>query len=88
MSRRVLTANLDCSFETRDRFVDAALLEQDDAEIVFSNIVVVSHSECVCPERFAVTPVGRLQPGAPGKRDDDRGRADLQDFPLVTPLAC
>src|SRR5205807_8078982 len=59
------------SLQQRDRLVQFALPQINDAEVVFGNIVTCGYCKGVVKQCFAVTPISGLEPGGPAQNAND-----------------
>src|SRR5207244_12382881 len=65
VGRRVFGPKIHGCLEHRNCFIQLAFSKEDNAEIIFGNVIVRGYGKRVSEQRFAIAPKGCLNPPAP-----------------------
>src|SRR5256885_6263938 len=71
----VVRSNSDRFLTMNDRFLNSSLSQQQISQMRVSQMIARRVCDRLLPERLAISPIGRLNPGSSGQRDNacDRG---------------
>src|SRR5262249_53826270 len=75
------------NLELRDRLIKPVILEQKLSHSEMSDVVLAGDGECSVPKSLGVVPVRSLDPGPPGKQDNNNRPGNAENFtaPLQRP---
>ena len=65
MSRSVFGPEIDSCLQPGNGLVELASLQENYAKVVLGDVVVFRDGKRMSKQRLAITPIGRLDPGAP-----------------------
>src|SRR5262249_29511754 len=68
------------NLELRDRLIEPVILEQKLSHSEMSDVVLAGDGECSVPKSLGVVPVRSLDPGPPGKQDNNNRPGNAENF--------